>query len=234
MNIYALNPTRVAKLGLPVSRMQMLGEAKAFPGLGAYINAAHESVEKLVSFLTQLHATPEGVMSQQEKLAVAWKAAKAAAPALRAARERIEAEAKDLAEEVTAEAAAYWRSVAPDTATKLRAMEMLGDYVGKGQLENVKALMSEPEIAAVMATTNRRLIHPGLAQTYQETVTRGALKQFQPAIIEKADKAEELLDLAKGYTEAVRIVDYAVSSQQAAAAWDSRPQAPAMPEPVAT
>lgn len=232
MNVYALNANRVAKLGLPVSRTQMLGEAKAFPGLGPYINAAHEAVTKLVDYLTQLHATPDGVMSRQEKDAVAWKAARTAAPALRAARERIEREAKDLAEEVTAEADAYWRSVAPDTATKLRAMEMFGEYVGKGQLENVSALMTDPALASVLATTNRRLIHPNLAQTYQDSVTRGALKQFQPAIIEKADKVEELLDLAKGYTEAVRIVDYAVSSQQAAAAWDSRPQAPAMPEPV--
>ena len=232
MTVYALNPTRVAKLGLPVSRTQMLGEVKAWPGLAAYINASHEAVTKLVDYLTQLQTTPNGVMSTQEKDAVAWKAAQAAAPALRAARARIEKEARELAEEVTSEAAAYWRSVRPDTATQLRAMEMLAHYVGKGELENVSSLMADPAIASVLATTNRRLIHPQLTAVYQDSVTRTVLKREQPAIIEKADKAEELLDLAKGYSEAIKIVDYAVSSQQAAAAWDSRPQAPAMPEPV--
>ena len=233
MTIYALNQNRVAKLTTPTSRTTLLGEAKLWPGLAAYINAAHESVGNLITFLTQLNSTPNGVMSAQEKASVAWKAAQAAAPALRAARERIEREARELAEECAAEAKQFWSANLPDTATRLRAMEMLERYVSKGQLESVSALMSDPAIASVLATTNRRLIHENMTQVYQDSVSRSALKKFQPETIAKADRAEELLDLAKGYTEAIRICDTAISNPTAAAAWDGRPQAPAMPEPVA-
>lgn len=233
MPTFVLNPQRVAKLGLDVSRTMMLGDAKLWPGLAAHVSASNEAVTKLVTYLTELERVPVGITSEAEKMALSWQASQQASKVLKAARKRIEQEAKDLAEEAAAEAKAFWNSNLPDTATRLRAMERLEHYVATGKLEMVSALMSDPSIAAVMATTNRRLIHDNLTQTYQDSVTRGALKQFQPTIIETADKAEALIDLAAGYSEAIKIVDYGVSSATAAAAWESRVQPPAMPEPVA-
>lgn len=232
MQTFVLNPQRVSKLGRDTERTMMLGEAKLWPGLAAHVSASHEAVSSLVTYLTELDRVPVGVTSMPEKMALSWQASQQASKVLKAARKRIEQEAKDLAEEVTAEEAAVWQSKLPDTATRLRAMEVLERYVGQGKLEMVTALMQDAGIAAVLATTNRRLIHENMTQTYQSVVTRTALKAIAPEIIEKAEKAEELLELATGYSEAIKIVDYAVSSQQAAAAWESRPVAPAMPEPV--
>lgn len=229
---FTLQPQRVSKLSRETERTMMLGEAKAWPGLAAHISASHEAITRLVSYITDLNAVPVGITSMPEKMALSWQASQQASAVLKAARKRIEQEAKDLAEEAAAEANAFWNSNLPDTATRLRAMERFEYYVGKGQLENVSALVKDPALAAVLATTNRRLIHENMTGVYQDSVTRGALKQFQPDTIVKAERAEDLLELASGYSEAIKITDYAISSQQAAAAWESRPTAPAMPEPV--
>lgn len=232
MQSYVLNPQRVSKLGRDTERTVMLGDAKAWPGLAAHVSASNEAVSKLVSYLMELDRVPVGITSQAEKMALSWQAAQRASTVLKAARKRIEQEAKDLAEEVTAEEAAVWQSKLPDTATRLRAMEVLERYVGQGKLEMVSALMQDAGVAAVLATTNRRLIHENMTQTYQSVVTRTALKAIAPEIIEKAERASSLLELADGYSEAIKIVDYGVSSATAAAAWESRPTVPAMPEPV--
>lgn len=151
---------------------------------------------------------------------------------LRATRNRIEAEAKDLSEEVASESAAFWNNKLPDTATRLRAMEMFAHYVSQGKLDMVSALMADASLASVLATTNRRLIHENLTQTYQDSVIRTALKKFQPEIIAKAEKVDALLDMAEGHTKAIRIFDNSVSNATAATAWDSRVQPPVMPEAV--
>lgn len=230
---FALNQERVSQLGLEINRKDWFGEATKWPGLASHVEASHKATVNLLTYLEQLANVPNGVQSEAERLALSYKAAKQASTVLRVTRTRIEQEAKDLASEVAAEQAAYWHSQLPDTATRLRAFDMLERYVAKGELENVSALMSDPAIAAVMATTNRRLIHGNLTQTFQDMVTRRALKEFQPEIIAKAEKVDELLDMAEGHTKAIRIMDAAVSNSTAAAAWEARVQPPAMPETVA-
>lgn len=229
---FALNVERVSQLGLAINRKDWFGEAAKWPGLASHVEASHKATENLMTYLEQLANVPNGVQSEAERLALSYKAAEQAATVLRASRKRIEQEAKDLAEEVKAEQDAYWRGQLPDTATRLRAMEMFERYVAQGKLDMVSALMSEPALASVMATTNRRLIHENLAQTYQDSVTRTALKRFQPDILAKVEKVDALLDMAEGHTKAIRIMDASVSNATAAKAWESRVQAPVMPEPV--
>lgn len=230
---FALNPDRVGQLGLEITRKDWFGDASLWPGLAAHVEASHKATVGLLDYLQQLANVPNGVQSEQERLALSYKAAQQAGTVLRATRKRLEQEAKDLAGEVKAEQDAYWRDQLPDTATRLRAMEMFAHYVAQGKLDMVNALMSEPALASVLATTNRRLIHENLTQTYQDSVTRTALKKFQPDIIAKAEKVDGLLDMVEGHTKAIRIMDTSVSNATAANDWDSRVQPPVMPEPVA-
>ncbi|MDP3493174.1 MAG: hypothetical protein Q8R82_08665 [Hyphomonadaceae bacterium] len=231
---FTLQPQRVSKLSRETERSTMLGEAKLWPGLAAHISASHEAITRLVSYITDLNAVPVGITSMPEKMALSWQAAQQASKVLKAARKRIEQEAKDLAEEVTAEEAAYWRANVPSLAVQLRVFDVAEKLVATGNIVELRSMMmGDAGIAATIATTNRVLIHPGLVPTVRDSLIRGVLRQDQPAIVDKADKASELLVLAKGYGEAIKIVDYGVSSATAAAAWESRVQPPVMPEPVA-
>ncbi|MBI1359565.1 MAG: hypothetical protein GC155_04695 [Alphaproteobacteria bacterium] len=224
--IFALNPERVWTLNSALERTEKLGDVKTVKRFRSDIEAGHKAVITLVEYLGQLHTTPVGVMPQTEKHASAWKAAKAAAAVLRATEDKLTAEAKDLGAEVEAEAVAYWKSQLPSQAMQARIYEMAERYVGKGEIENLRSMMADPQVAAVIALSPRELIHPHFAPSVKEGLTNSFLAKFQPEIKAKADQAAELLDLAKGHKDVWRTVIYGVSSEKAAEAHASRPADP--------
>lgn len=226
-NYFALSPTRVERLGLITARTTALGEVKTAPaGFAANIEASHKAVTTLLDYLAQLHATPNGVMPDTEKHAGAWKAVQATAAVLRQTEDKMRAEAKDLAAEFEAEASAYWKSHLPGPALQARTYEMAERYVGKGEVENLRAMMNDPQVAAVIALSPRELIHPQFAPTVREGLVRGALYKGQPDLKVKSDTAADLMDLADGHKAVWRDVMYGVTSAKAAEAHTSRPADP--------
>jgi len=67
-------------------------------------------------------------------------------------------------------------------------------------------ISSASPIAATIATVNRMLIHPNHVPGVRDGLIHSVLTKEQPAIVEKADKASDLLELARGYSEVIGIV----------------------------
>lgn len=229
--LFAMNPDRIGQLGLDVNRTKLLGDAKLVKRFASDIERSHKAVTTLVEYLGQLHTTPNGVMTNAEKHTGAWKAVKQAAAVIRANEDKMRQEAKDLLAECDAEADAYWKAQLPNTATHLRVYDMAERYVAKGEVENLRALMNDPAVAAVIALSPRELVHPQFGHATREGLVNSALFKAQPAIKEKSDMAADLLDLADGHKNAWRTVMYSVTSEKMAEQ-NEKPQAPVMPEAV--
>jgi hypothetical protein len=224
---FAINGQRIEKLSIGVHRNTALGEVKTAPrGFAANIEASHKAVEALLEYLAKLEMTPKGVMQEAEKHASAWKAVKAAAAVLRQTEDRMRAEAKDLADEHEAEALAYWKSNLPSQAMQARTYEMAERYVGKGEVENLRAMMNDPQVSAVIALSPRELIHPMFTPTVREGLLRSVLYKAQPDLKAKSNLAADLMDLADGHKAVWRDVMYGVTSEKAAEAYTSRPADP--------
>jgi len=229
--LFAMNPDRIGQLGLEVNRNKLLGEAKLVKRFASDIERSHKAVTTLIQYLGQLHSTPNGVMGDAEKHTGAWKAVKAAAAVIRANEDKLRAEAKDLLAECDAEAEAHWKSHLPSTAVHMRVYDMAERYVAKGEVENLRAMMSDQAVAAVIALSPRELVHPLFGHATREGLVNSALFKAQPAIKEKSDMAADLLSLADGHKSAWRTCMYSVTSEKMAEQ-NEKPQAPAMPEAV--
>lgn len=224
---FSMNPARIEKLNLITARSTALGDVKSAPlGFAANIEASHNAVTTLLEYLAKLEMTPIGVMPNTEKHASAWKAVKATAAVLRQTEDKMRAEAKDLAAEHEAESLAYWKSNLPSQAVQARVYEMAERYVGKGDVENLRAMMNDPQVSAVIALSPRELIHPMFTHTTREGLLRGVLYKAQPDLKAKSKLAADLMDLADGHKAVWRDVMYGVTSETAAAAHSSRPADP--------
>lgn len=190
-----------------------LGDVKVAPrGFAAHIEANHKAVSSLLEYLAKLEMTPNGVMQVAEKHASAWKAVKQAAAVLRQTEDKLRAEAKDLAEEHEAESLAYWKSVLPSSqAMQARVYDVAQRMIEKGDVENLRAMMQSPEVAAVIALSPREMISPLFVPSVREGLVRNALYKAQPDLKAKSDTASDMMDLADGHKAVWRDVTYGVT-----------------------
>lgn len=225
---FAMNQARIEKLGLGVHRSTALGEVKTAPmGFAANIEASHKAVETLLEYLAKLEMTPNGVMQVAEKHASAWRAVKQAAAVLRQTEDKLRTEAKDLADEFEAESKAFWQSVLPSSqAMQARVYDVAERMIDKGDVENLRAMMNDPRVAAVIALSPREMVSPRFVPTVREVLVRSALYKAQPDLKAKSDLAADMMDLADGHKAVWRDVMYGVTSEKAAEAFTSRPADP--------
>ncbi|RYZ14302.1 MAG: hypothetical protein EON61_04145 [Alphaproteobacteria bacterium] len=196
-------------------------------GFAANIEASHRAVEVLLEYLAKLQMTPNGVMQEAEKHASAWRAVKQAAAVLRQTEDKLRAEAKSLAEELEAETKAYWQSVFPSSqAFVARVYDVAQSMIEKGDIENLRAMMLDPQVSAVIALSPRELVSPRFVPSVREGLVRGELYRAQPDLKAKSNLAADMMDLADGHKAVWRDVTYGVTSEKAAEAYTSRPADP--------